>query len=331
MDWPRAKTLLIVSFLLLDIVLAGFLWARRHGGYEELALAAYRAKQEGQVREELAKAGVKLLGGLPAKVPKRMRRLEVRVEEPDPQALAKAFFRGDTGVVRSEWRGLPEREGGEAEGFVFRRGGERLTVLQQGLVLYERQDLGGASLGAPFDPESARASANEFLVRIGAFPGVPDMIIPVPTNGPPAYQVIYFQRYKRWPIFSAYRGLEVASAGVRTYEQFLVMPVGFSGPQMDVLSPAEVLLRLPRLLGLTGGPPGRAGAAGDGSGTAGNGPASHGGDPRKESLLVERVELGYYSRFDAGARQWEAVPVWLVVMGGGQQYYINAYRGTLEE
>ncbi len=298
MDWPRAKSLLIFSFLALDLLLGGILWARQQDAYLPGFTSEFR--QESLVKGELAREGITFLGHLPEKVPGRVRRLRVRVSHPDPLVLSQAFFSGQEEVTRMDLRGLGS---GDNEGVVFHSRGERLTVLVDGLVLYERTDLSPGSLGPPLDPERARALAEEFLKRMGLTPGPADMVTPAPANGPPAYQVIYFQRYKGWPIFSAYQGLEVVSAGVRTFEQFLVAPVEFSGPMREIIPPEQALLRLKNLIGVQGG----------------------------DKLVVEQIELGYYSRFDASARQWEAVPVWRVVMGGGQHFHINAYLGTLEE
>ncbi len=48
-----------------------------------------------------------------------------------------------------------------------------------------------------------------------------------------------------------------------------------------------------------------------------------------EPQVISRVELGYYSS-DYEAEKWEIPPVWRILING-QNYYINAFTGNLEQ
>lgn len=302
MDWPRAKVLLLVAFAVLDLSL-GFLWFSYRS--ERLSRAAVPLPElAGEVKDNLAEAGIVLLGGVPApeEIPAEMRRLRVKPWPPDAEELTRAFF--PEGAQSTAWPGS-DAGNGDPAGKSFRHGAERLTVLARGLVFYERGDLAlGGGVETVMDTDVARSLADAFLKRagLGSSLGEPDLVA-VGGEALPAYQVMYFQHYEDWPVFSGYTVVEVVPGGVRALEQLWVKPQGFVGPRRPVISYEQALVNLAAAL--------RA----DGNG---------------ERLLVEKVSLGYFSRSDPSAREWEAWPVWRVHTRGGLDYYVNAYTGFLE-
>ncbi len=295
MDWPRAKTILIVAFLVLDLVLAAQLWLG--------PASATLAPASGRVREDLLREGIVFSGPLPPRPPARMRKLRVRVLPVDAGLLRDAFFPGTPGGAGPD---------GQSGALVFRRDGEQLTVLPQGLILYERRDLAPGEPAAAFDLAAAVRVAGEFVRRRGLLPADAglDYAIPAPGGRPGAYQVFFGQRYGDWPLFGGYLGVEVVSGSVRALEAVWLDVAGPVGPRQQVRVTAEDALRsLVTQL-------------------SGRGPAGGGGTAR---LLVERVDLGYFAFLRPGATEWEAVPAWRVLTRDGRAFYVNAYLGTLEE
>lgn len=323
MDWRRAKTILILAFLSLDVLLALRWWQERSGA-AWLAAPASTAR----ARTDLAALGIVLSGELPDRVPRGMPLLQAHARPVDPDQLAARFFNGggsvgggsgsigtvgggsgaagtdgaQTGSIGTDGA----RTGGDAaSGRVFRRGGERLTVLPQGLVIYERRDLAAGDVSASFDAEAARRIAETFLRDRAALPSdaVLDHVLPTTSGRPSAYQVVYVRRFHGWPVYDSYVGVEVVGAAVRAMESFWP-DMAFIGEALPIIGAEDALRALAQRLSL------------------------HPGD----KLLVERVELGYYgANSNLRATDWQAVPVWRVLTKDGKSFYINAYLGKLED
>lgn len=326
MDWPRAKAILIAAFLALDLMLALELWVGQAG--------APLAQAPGRVRDDLLREGIVFTGSLPGRRPPAMRRLKVRARPADAARLRASFFPGALGPAgpsapssAGEAGAQPGAQGapgaGDRQGaLVFRREGEQLTILPQGLILYERRDLAAGEPPVSFDLAAARQVGEDFVRRRGLLPADarPDYAVPVPGGRPGAYQVFYVQRFHEWPLFGGYLGMEVVYGSVRALEAFWLDVEGFVGPRRPVITAEQALRALARALSARRVP-----------GAAGAGGAPPGAPAAGERLVVERVELGYAGFLQPGAAQWEAVPVWRVLSRDGHAFYVNAYLGTLEE
>ncbi len=290
--------MLLVAFLVLDIYLGYEYWLQHE---QRISWGRWRGAAEPvKVREGLAKAGVVLLGSLPA-APPPMRRVWLRVASPDPREVAQTFFGSSRDLQVSAWTGTESRSTGQT----FRRGAERLTVLSDGLVLYERRDVAGGSVGQSMDAGAAQAEAERFLASHGGLPGdaALDFVLPLGGSGRPAFQVIYIQKYRNWPLFDGYIAMEVVAGGVRAMQRVWLDPVGVAGPRQPVISPERALEKLAAELDWG----------------------------ERGKVLVERVDLGYYGGLREPAAQWEAVPAWRIMTRGGEQFYINGYTGELEK
>lgn len=255
-----------------------------------------------RTRADLAALGIVITRELPERAPREMRRLQAHTRPVDPDQLAAQFFSGE----KAEGAGSGALPGVDAAGRVFRRGGEQLTVLPQGLVIYERRDLAAGDLSASFDAQAAGRVAETFLRDRGALPAdaVLDYVLPIAGGRPSGYQVVFVRKYHEWPTYDGYIGVEVIGGAVRAMESFWP-DMDFTGPARPVVIGAEDALRaLVQRLSLRPG----------------------------EKLLVDRVDLGYYGYYsNLRATAWQAVPVWRVLTKDGKSFYINAYRGELED
>lgn len=297
MDWGRAKAILIVAFLLLDVYL-GYEYFLQHE--QRISWGRWReAAEPGTVQKSLAEAGIVLLGPLPSPPPP-MRRLLLRVASPDADDVARGFFGNRRELQESAWAGADTRVAGRT----FRLGLERLTVLYDGLVLYERRDVAGGSVGQTMDAAAARTEAERFLRTHGGIPADADLDLVSPLGGGrPAFQVVYLQKYRNWRLFDAYIALEVVPGGVRAMQRVWLEPRGLAGPRQPVITAERALERLAAELRRT----------------------------EHDRVLVERIDLGYYGGLQEPAAQWEAVPAWRIITRGGEQFYINGHTGELEK
>ncbi|MBX6377136.1 MAG: two-component system regulatory protein YycI [Clostridia bacterium] len=298
MHWGRAKAILTIAFLLLDAALAYRLWSAGLGAGGALAAlpVAGEAGRTGTrdaaaLAEMLAARGVRLEAPLP-RVPAALPLLTVRIAPPDGGALAAALFRDTPGVERQEWPGDPG-------GVTFRAGDEALTVLPQGLVIYERRGVGVAP--EPPSATAARAVADAFVERLGGLPpdGAYDYTAPAARS--PGQEVRYVQRYGDVPVFGGYLAVEVAAQGVVAAKRVWLEPMGRRRDGRPVLPPGDALLAW-----------------------------SVQATPPTGAAVVE-VRLGYYSQNYLYARQWDMVPAWRIRLNTGEVFYVNAYTGSLEQ
>ncbi len=299
MDWPRAKTYLIVAFLLLNLFLAQPAWV---GGVDDLLpLRALRTPSEARVKERLNDGGIVLLGRIPNDQVREMPMLAVGFAEPKAEALAEAFF-GRAGAS------LETPEGSRAA--VYRSVyGEILTVMPQGIVIY-RRNLQAIRQARPLDPDQASREAEAFLARLGgALPAKVEFDVTMPVSAdPPIYQVLYVQKHDGRRVFAGYVGVEVASGGVRSVKVLALEPL----PQKSAARPVRLKTAEEALLALRKELINRRRLLPD------------------QKLLVDRIDLGYYSRPVEWASQWEIPPVWRILTKDGQVYYVNVFTEELE-
>lgn len=305
MDWRRAKTILIMAFAVLDLALGALWWGV--GTETPSSLARLRSSEQAAVRDELAEIGVVLSAGLPEHPPS-MRRLGVSVRGVDPRALAASFF--SAGVSNDGGEGA---DGEDAAGAVFRRGSEQLTILPQGIVFYERRDVTPGGFPTSLDREAAVRTVESFLRSRNALPDdtALDHVAQVGGGRSSGYRVLYVQRYQErdeeWPLFSGYVGAEVIGDSVRAMESFLLDVVGFSGERVPIIAPYQALRSLVEWL------------------------AQNKDWQPVDRLLVDRVELGYFSRIEPDAVETEVDPVWRVLTRDGKSYYVNVIHPELVE
>lgn len=318
MDWPRAKAILIVAFLLMDALLGVRVWQARTGAAYAPAAAADGAAR---VREALRREGIVVAGDLPLRTPRALPRLRVRPRGVDADRLGAAFFPAAEGGAEAAGGGVPEAR-------VFVRGGEQLTILPQGLVLYERRDVSAAGVPNALDAAAAARAAADFLRERGLLARdlAADFTLPAPGGRPGRYDVFFVQRYRlpgilsaERPIFTGYVGVEVAGEAVQALEAFLVDVEGPVGGRRRVIGAEDALRALAaRLAAAPGGPAGGGGAT----------PATPAEERR---LLVERVELGFWGPTAPGAGAWDLSPSWRLLTKDGRVYFVDAYAGRVEE
>lgn len=314
MDWPRAKAILIVAFLLLDALLGVRVWQERTGAAYAPAAAVDGAAR---VREALRREGIVVAGDLPLRTPRALPRLRVRPRGMDADRLGAAFFPAAEGGAEAAGSGAREAR-------VFVRGGERLTILPQGLVLYERRDA-SSSVPNALDAAAAARAAADFLRERGLLTRdlAADFTLPAPGGRPGRYDVFFVQRYRlpgvlsaERPVFTGYVGVEVAGEAVQALEAFLVDVEGPVGGRRRVIGAEAALRALAAHLAMAPGGP----AAGSGSTPAG-----------ERRLLVERVELGFWGGTAPGAGAWDLSPSWRLLTKDGRVYFVDAYAGRVEE
>lgn len=289
MDFRRAKLILIAAFAILD----AFLFWRVS------ADARLAAPVGGTVSARvLALEGVELelprAGRLPSDS-QLVSLLSVRLAQPDAKALVASLYRGRP-VQTSRF---PPK--GQAQAETFQTARERLAVLRDGVIQYQR--IVPSLTAGPIDPATARRQSDAFIPRLGGFPPGAAFDYAGRVVGSALYEVDYVEVYDGLPLFPGYLDVGVDAHGVVSVRRYWLHVASPAGPKRATIGAAQAVLQL----------------AADVHASA---------DHR---LRVADVRLGYYGLNTTAARQWQLVPVWRVRLAGGGIYYINAYTGVLEE
>ncbi|MEW6546816.1 MAG: hypothetical protein AB1446_07875 [Bacillota bacterium] len=301
MDWPRAKNILIIAFLGVNLLLGYRLWA----GPATPNASLYRvtAREVREVTAQLRERGVVLA----AEIPRRARPLPlltVSNPQPDPAALAARFLGAGAKVVA------------QGEVWVGRKGQEAVVIYPGGEVFYRRLPASsagaapgslapaGAAAGSPAatgggEPDATRAVqlAREFWAQRGGLPAGGELDYRTPVGGG-RYLVVFTCKTAGHRFFGSRAMALVGPHGVEEAYAAWPVPEKPSGSARPILPATEALVRaVPFLV--------------------------------KKGAVVVQVEAGFYSPvYDA--REWEAVPVWRVRLGSGTVLYVNAYTGELE-
>lgn len=293
MDWRRVKTLLIVSFLLLNILLAGRLYF-----VPELEMylgLTGRASSEAVLRA-LESHGVVLTGALPA----------VALRAPFAQVSLRQLSEAEINHLRRQVLGAeavrtsPEDIPVLEHPLSFVLGQQELIITTRGFVSYHNRAVAKAQ--APMNADEAKRIAGEFFSERMSAPSdfVFDSVISLDEG---SYRVEYVQTIRANRVFPGYiivvvKGGEVAAMWMSRLNVALE-----AGGAKPVLPAGEAVLsllnhRLNR--GETG------------------------------TLEVLEMQFGYHSPiYDAIDPSWRGVPVWRIRTNDGD-YFINAHSGVPE-
>ncbi len=230
MDWMRAKNILLVAFLLLNLFLGYRIWGSEIlPGYNR----PFTPEQVEEVKERLLQARVTLESEIPAAAPS-LPFLMLSYPTASKEALFRLFFPGVTDISAAEL--------GRPGPVVYSRRREQLIVDDTGVIYYlvsaERVP------GARVDPSRALALAERFILAHGGFPPSArlDFVQYDPQHG--RYAVEYGQHHDGYPIFGGRISVGVGPSGVESFSRTWFSPRGYSGQSKPVIPAIEALLRL---------------------------------------------------------------------------------------
>lgn len=306
MDWSRAKTILIIAYVVLDLVLAWHLFtdpARSRVMTRQLSAGEAR-----RVEEEAASHGIEVRCAVPRDAAP-MPMLTVRKAQTDPDAIALSLLR-EAGPTASR-----HEEHGK---IVYDVGGQRVTVYENGVTVYERLS-GQAARPAPqipageegrrgsapdgFDEKAAVSLARKFWGERSGLPQDARFDSAVWNGRYGAFAVNFYQEYRRTPLFAGRRFALVGSEGVIMAMMSWFEVVAPGRQPVSTLTVADAIKALY--------------------------PLAEQREAAGEKIVVRDMRLGYYTEA-YNARQWEAVPAWRFQLQDGTNLYVNAYTGHLE-
>jgi regulatory protein YycI of two-component signal transduction system YycFG len=229
MDISRAKTILIIAFILLNTYLGYSYWVMVSSGSD---VTYATAEETAQVREVLEREGIILDTTLDRKVmPQPF--LVVSYNKVDPQKVVRHFFEDQTGLEYES----------NSDSIVYKSGAQQLMIMNNGIISYFDNSDEPANLES-FDPETARRVAEEFIEKHGGLPANAEFDRTVYYNESNSYLVEYIQVYKGRFLAGSYIDVLVTPAGVKSYYFSWQKPIGYSGKAKKIISPVHALLKM---------------------------------------------------------------------------------------
>ncbi|MGB4314023.1 MAG: two-component system regulatory protein YycI [bacterium] len=260
MDWGRAKDILIVAFLALNLFLGFRLWTEM--SRYPAATSQLLPEEIAATLDNLAAAGIELAVPIPREAPP-LPLLQVQVSPLKPQKVAQYLLGNleDVHIVRTPG---PEGE------ILFIRGGEELSVYPNGIITYRYLYPRPPSPGR----EGIEEWAEEFIAHQREFGQELRLkeIRELPQEE--AFLVRLEQLYQDRPLVGS-AGVEalVAEEGIKFLWQRPLEPIGPAGEKKAIIPATEALLRLA---------------------------AAREGHKGGERLTIAEITLGYYNKlYDA--------------------------------
>jgi len=294
MDLSRAKTVLIFTFLCLNIILLYQIWASEAGGSPVLFGEEEKASQ---LEAALQQANLFLNIDLP-RGGMRVAHLEVTPWQPDPAEAIHMFWNAlaegeDAAARQQRILEIIKNDNKDPHSFLF--GGYELILPGDGPLI-----LRGAFAGLP--TEQLRTAAEGFIEQI---PFLNDFVYDYKISGDNVTALYYRQAFAGFPLYAGYLQFRHIGAGTKSsYVDvyiYRLSPLGFAEQEREVIPPATALWRFLE---------------------------TYRGENGHAAAIVE-FSLGYYSE-EYAAQLWEIAPVWRIRLDNGEVYFINAFTGYRE-
>lgn len=232
MDWLRARALLLVTFVCLNVFLAYRLWARDLHSTGALTLATQEHLDV--VKSRLAAVGISVAGAIPTKVPSLSL---LRVERTTPAFAADllAQFGADVPLAPS-----PQPQD-------LKSGSETLSLFPSGLAIL-RAPIRSVGMASAPSSRIARRTVDDFFRRHGGLP--PDAeYVGLAQIDEERVRLDYVQLWRGVPLLPAGLSVVVSGTGVEQVQWLWLRPQGERGDPKAVLPASEALLRLAGHLG----------------------------------------------------------------------------------
>lgn len=213
MDLSKAKTLLIIAFLCLNVFLGYKLWIAPQALHQSRVLTS---EQLAQVEQLLQEHGFAMKTTVPRQIP-RLALLNVSRLPQDDTDWLSAFF----GEQKTQSRR-------EADKTVYTAGQETLTILENGHLFYTNDSPGT-------NEPNTRAVAERFVREWQLWQSNMklDLAIPWGANG---YRYRFVDTYQGFPLFFSVIEVCLAEGMPREVHLYQALPQGFSDKETTVIS-----------------------------------------------------------------------------------------------
>lgn len=296
MDLSKAKTVLIITFLILNIFLFYQILLDKAGGNTALF---GRKEEMSRLETALQEAGLVL----EVTLPKGGIYLSYMIVEPwrfTPEEIIFSLWKALEGEEM-----LPEgevilQESRDENLTAYFFGEYELLVSKEGLVTLKinRGQKEVEQAQVDFSMEQYQQAAQEFNSKVSFFN---NLIYDYSQKKGNVVLLNYRQEYEEFPLFAGYLRLYMKGDTPDELVFYRLEPIGFTEHKREIIPPSTALLRFIE---------------------------SYPQKNAKRSIV--EFSLGFYSK-QYDAERWEIPPVWRIRLENDEIYYINAFNGILEQ
>ncbi len=217
MDLSRAKTVLIIAFLLLNLFLAFRLWLIPPHLQAGVVLTGEEAEQAKNV---LVSAGYEVLTAIPRQIP-RLSLLHVSRHPQEPESWPA-----------SVWCDANAKRGVDTENVSFINGEETLQIAPNGVVTLHFGKPDRVSTG-----HELHIFIESFLKERGLWSESLKFDMAMQDGSHTRYR--YLQTYQGFPLFFSYTDVKVVDGRISEIRLYHVLPLEFTGKEIQTVSVAE--------------------------------------------------------------------------------------------
>ena len=293
MELSRAKTVLIVAFLMLNLFLFYHLWEEEGDG-----VFAFGQKEEFfQLESALDAAKLDIAVSLP-RGGIRIGHLVVEPWNIHRNEVVLPIWNALGVEIDLTSEALEEHSSLSEERVIISRYSTndfKLIIRNEGIITLNSSS--PRSAGGIVTLDEKEKAADAFVKSI---PFVEDFELDYIQQSEDKIVFNYRQLYHDFPLYAGHLQLFMNGLNPSGFYLYRLEPVGFAEQEREIIPPYTALMRFLEVY-------------------------SHGG---LEKTIVD-FSLGYYSQ-DYDAERWEIPPVWRIRLNNGELYYINAFTGYLE-
>lgn len=227
MQWKRAITILIISFIMLNIFLIANLWLREQP-YRQFTLSS---SQKAQIIESLKQKGVILKVDIPSEGrPQSL--LEVGIPKVNESRIIQNFFGKDTKPNFSQTQ----------DGRRYSHGNKELIITDSGLITYFNSD--DKIIWPNLTREQAEREALNFMKTHKLLPENAVLDKVTYDQESKGFLLEYINYHDGFFIQNSYATVLVTPSGIKSYYQCWLEPLGYVGKRRSVISPLAAIMRV---------------------------------------------------------------------------------------
>lgn len=226
MDWRRAITILIVSFIALNLFLGLNLWSKARPTAE----FTLTPDEESEIKHYLSQKGVQLKSDIP-KEGKAQALLEIGFEKINENNVVENFF-GKDQVKMSQTQ----------NGRSYTLDNRQLIITDNGFITYFNNE--GKVIFPQLTKEQAETEAVNFIKNHGGMPEQAVLNKVTFDEHSKGYLLEYVRYYDGFFIDNSYITILVTPSGIKSYYQCWLEPFGYVGKKRGVISPLTAVLRI---------------------------------------------------------------------------------------
>jgi regulatory protein YycI of two-component signal transduction system YycFG len=227
LEWKRAITILIASFVVLNIFMAFNLWFRE----KPIAEFVLTSNQKSEIQQSLSQRGVILKVDIP-KEGRPQSLLEVSFRKVDEKKVLEGFFgkKAVPKVIKTQ------------DGRNYTYNNQQLIITDNGFITYFNTE--DSIIWPNLTKEQAESEAVNFMISHGGMPENAVLDKVTYDDQSKGFLLEYVRYYDDFFIENSYVTMLVTPSGIKTFYQCWLDPLGYVGKKRVVISPLTAIMRV---------------------------------------------------------------------------------------